>query len=61
MGSERVEMIRNGEVAALPLGPEQREWSGRLSVPRLQAGEYLYLRVVQVDSGAAWSSPFFAD
>jgi hypothetical protein len=58
---ERIELIRNGEVAALPLGPEQLEWAGRLSIPRLQAREFLYLRVVQVDSGAAWSSPFFAD
>jgi hypothetical protein len=58
---ERVEMIRNADVASLPVDPEQSEWSGRLSVPRLQAGEFLYLRVVQVDSGAAWSSPFFAD
>ena len=27
---------------------------------RLQPGEYLYLRAVQQDGGAAWSSPFFA-
>ena len=27
----------------------------------LEGGEYLYVRVVQADGGAAWSSPFFVD
>jgi hypothetical protein len=58
---ERVEMIRSGKLVPLPTQPGEREWSGSLSIPRLEAGEYLYLRVIQVDSGAAWSSPFYAE
>jgi hypothetical protein len=27
----------------------------------LRAGEYVYVRVVQADGGAAWSSPFFVE
>ncbi len=27
----------------------------------LVAGEYVYVRAVQEDDGAAWSSPFFVD
>jgi hypothetical protein len=58
---ERIELIRSGEVIPLEVGPGQREWSEQRAVRRLEPGEYLYLRVVQVDSGAAWSSPFYAD
>ncbi len=29
------------------------------SIPSLKAGEYHYVRVVQEDEGAAWSSPIF--
>ena len=35
--------------------------SFQVDVPELQAGEYLYVRVVQDDGGAAWSSPFFVE
>ncbi len=61
---ERIELIRSGTVIDL-LGsesaPKRREWSTSGSLPRLAAGEYIYLRVVQEDGGAAWSSPIFAD
>ena len=29
------------------------------ALDKLARGEYLYIRVVQEDGGAAWSSPFF--
>jgi hypothetical protein len=37
-----------------------REWSEWRTIPRLEAGEYVYVRAIQVDEGAAWSSPIFA-
>jgi len=56
---ERIELIRSGEIV------ESFDAEGRLElalerpVEGLRAGEYLYVRVVQQDGGAAWSSPFF--
>ncbi|MGH0036709.1 MAG: CehA/McbA family metallohydrolase [Myxococcota bacterium] len=58
---ERIEVVRSGEVAARIDGEGQRSFAGELELPGLAAGEYLYLRVVQRDGGAAWSSPFYAD
>ena len=31
------------------------------SIENLVAGETLYVRAVQIDGGAAWSSPFFLE
>jgi hypothetical protein len=31
------------------------------SIPRLQPGEFHYIRVIQKDGGVAWSSPIFVD
>ncbi len=56
---ERIDFIRSGLTATLA-GEGRREWSGDREIPRLGPGEYVYLRVVQVDGGAAWSSPFYA-
>jgi hypothetical protein len=58
---ERVDLVRSGVVVA------SADVTGRtdalLSYPvrGLRAGEYLYVRVVQRDGGAAWSSPFFIE
>jgi hypothetical protein len=58
---ERVDWIRSGgEVHTLEAGG-RLAWSWRGDVARLAPGEYLYLRAVQVDGGAAWSSPFYAE
>lgn len=40
-------------------GEGERECSLTVPLPGFQAGGYLYLRVVQQDGGAAWTSPFF--
>ena len=60
---ERVDLIRGGrskgQVKAMPLPEAPMEWSQRLHIPKLAAGEYLYVRVVQHNGGIAWSSPFF--
>ena len=52
--------MRSGRIASVP-GEGQSQLSGVRPIPRLQPGEYVYLRVVQDDGGAAWSSPIYAD
>ncbi len=55
----RVEAVRSGTVAWF------HDCEGRLScsfeaeLADLRAGEYVYVRALQNDGGAAWSSPFF--
>lgn len=56
---ERIDVVRSGELAASAPCEGERECSFAVEVGDLEAGEYLYLRVVQEDGGAAWSSPFF--
>lgn len=56
---ERLDIIRRGEpVISIRLAGE-RDLAGSLEVPVLGPGDWLYIRVVQRDAGAAWSSPFF--
>ena len=56
-----VALVRSGAVL------EQERDSDRLTVffstelPDLRPGEYVYLRVIQEDGSAAWSSPFFVE
>jgi hypothetical protein len=61
---ERIDVVRGRTGAAAIVesapGDGQREWSGEREIPRLAAGDYLYVRVVQDDGGAAWSSPIYA-
>ena len=62
----RIEVVsRQGAAGAGALtgealcGEGDRECSLTVPLPGFQAGGYLYLRVVQEDGGAAWTSPFF--
>jgi hypothetical protein len=55
---ERVDVVRSGQVVSVP-GAGRRELSETLELDPLRPGEYVYVRVVQVDGGAAWSSPFY--
>jgi len=55
---QKIDLIRSGELAESVTCGDSR-CSASLAVEDLKAGEYLYLRVVQTDGGAAWSSPFF--
>jgi len=57
---ERIDFIRGGLTASVS-GAGQRDIEDTREIPPLAAGEYLYLRVVQTDGGAAWSSPFYGD
>jgi hypothetical protein len=56
---ERIDLVRSGRVV---LTAEQEDAEATLAtrIPRLAAGEYVYVRVVQRDGGLAWSSPVFA-
>ncbi len=56
---ERLELVRSGAVAdAISLeGRDDAELASELS--DLAPGEYVYVRVLQSDGGAAWSSPIY--
>lgn len=55
---ERLDVVRSGRVVlSLPLGLRAHHLERELA--DLTAGEFVYVRVVQEDGGAAWSSPFF--
>jgi hypothetical protein len=56
---ERVDVVRSGEIASVVPGSGRRELSETLALPPLRPGEYVYVRVVQENGGAAWSSPVY--
>ena len=58
---ERIDVIRSGQVVRTFAGTGSPELSVTEPIADLESGEYLYVRVVQADGGAAWSSPFFVD
>ena len=58
---ERVDLIRSGTVVDSVAAEGVLEVSLQRPVEDLVAGETLYVRAVQVDGGAAWSSPFFLE
>lgn len=56
---DRVDVIRSGGIHAT-LGCEaKRSCNFEMPLEGLRPGEYVYLRAVQADGGAAWSSPYF--
>jgi len=58
---ERVDLIRSGElVESIPIGGLLEVTLGR-EIEDLESGEYLYVRAVQEDTGAAWSSPIYIE
>jgi len=54
-----VDVVRSGVVVERIPGDGEREIRLRRTLESLVSGEYVYVRAVQVDGGAAWSSPFF--
>jgi hypothetical protein len=54
---DRVDVIRTGQVHFSVPCDGKRECSFTKSLENLEAGEYVYARAVQIDGGAAWSSP----
>jgi hypothetical protein len=57
----RVELVRSGEVVDGIDAEGRLEIALERPVEGLRAGEYVYVRVIQADGGAAWSSPVFFD
>jgi hypothetical protein len=58
---DRIDLVRSGSIVQTVPGTGSRELRVTETVADLESGEYLYVRVVQADGGAAWSSPFFVD
>jgi len=58
---ERIDLVRSGEILKSADGEDRSDVLLAYPVRELRAGEYLYVRVVQRDGGAAWSSPFFIE
>jgi hypothetical protein len=56
---ERVELIRSGEIVDGVATEGRLEVVLQRPVEALRAGEYIYVRAIQEDGGAAWSSPIF--
>jgi hypothetical protein len=58
---ERVDLIRSGKlVDSIPIDGLLEITLSR-EIEDLVSGEYLYVRAVQEDSGAAWSSPIYVE
>ncbi len=56
---DRADIIRRGRPILSLRGEGRMEWSETIPLEPLGPGDYVYVRVVQQDGGAAWSSPFF--
>ncbi|HVH16663.1 MAG TPA: DUF3604 domain-containing protein [Myxococcota bacterium] len=57
---ERVDFVRSGRVEDSAALTGELEVMLDREVKELAPGEYVYVRAVQKDGGAAWSSPIFA-
>ncbi len=57
---ERIDLVRSGRIASLE-GSDGLSLDFERSIPRLQSGEFHYVRIIQKDGGVAWSSPIFVD
>jgi hypothetical protein len=56
-----IDIVQSDGIARHELTEETWSFETAWELEGLEAGDYLYLRVVQVDQGAAWSSPFFIE
>jgi hypothetical protein len=56
-----VELVRGREVVWSAEAEGRRDLELRETLRDLAAGEFVYVRVIQEDGGAAWSSPFFVE
>ena len=57
---ETIEVIAGDEIVALSCRNEL-DYSASASLGPLQSGEFVYVRVIQLDGGMAWSSPIFIE
>jgi hypothetical protein len=58
---DRVDVVRSGRVVRTFAAAGARELRFTEALAGLAKGEYVYVRAVQEDGGAAWSSPFFTE
>ncbi|MDJ0869446.1 MAG: CehA/McbA family metallohydrolase, partial [Myxococcota bacterium] len=58
---ERIDVVRGRRVVHQVPGERRRRVGFSHTLRRLDAGEWVYVRAVQTDGGAAWSSPFFVE
>ncbi|RMD83944.1 MAG: DUF3604 domain-containing protein [Candidatus Dadabacteria bacterium] len=58
---ERVDVVRSGRVVDSIDGGGRTELTATRSLSGLTEGEYVYVRVLQKDGGAAWASPVFVE
>jgi Protein of unknown function (DUF3604) len=56
---ERIDVIRSGKVVHRIPCERERDVAVKWAADDLEPGEYLYIRVVQADRRAAWSSPWW--
>ncbi|HVR28225.1 MAG TPA: CehA/McbA family metallohydrolase [Thermoanaerobaculia bacterium] len=56
---ERVDVVRSGGRMESQRAAGRMIWTLERELGPTEPGEYLYVRAVQEDGGAAWSSPFF--
>jgi len=57
----RLDVIRSGAIEETLELEGRRQLGVEIPLADLRAGEYVYVRVLQEDRGAAWSSPFFVE
>jgi hypothetical protein len=57
----RVDVIHGRDVVQSIDAEGRRELLVRWAVPPLRPGDFVYVRVVEQDGGAAWSSPWFIE
>jgi hypothetical protein len=56
-----IDIVTRGErILSLP-GDSLLEFAASATLADLRAGDWVYLRVVQVDGGMAWTSPIFVE
>ena len=56
-----IDVIRSGEGDTRLAADDAWDVATTLELEGLASGEYVYVRVIQSDGGAAWSSPVFLD
>lgn len=56
---DRIDVIRGGSVEQTLAGEGVMDYETTFEIQDLATGDYVYVRVIQQDGGAAWSSPFF--
>ncbi len=57
---DRFDIVRSGDVTSLSL-EHQDDVELHFPLEKLEPGEYVYVRAIQEDGGAAWSSPIFVE